>query len=119
MPRKNHVRGRRPQARRGRGSVSDYLVDTQATYLKNGLPQRPPKQPRPALLPMVEAEGRCATGKIRYGTPESAGEALRRARINREILQSPVVEERWYPQPGDVPCSCQGYHLTSAPRRTK
>jgi hypothetical protein len=68
---------------------------------------------------MVQATGTCPLGKIRYGTPDDAAEALRRALINREVLQSPVVEERWYPQPGDAPCTCQGYHLTSSARRAR
>lgn len=74
---------------------------------------------RPVLLPMVATAGRCPTRKMRYGTPEDAAEALRRALINREILQSPVVEDRWYPQPGDAPCICHGYHLTHSPRKAR
>jgi len=120
MPRRNNRnKGRRPQARRGGWGGVPYVPaesDFRGTALVNGLPQR---QAKPKLLPMVKSDGVCATGKIRYGTPADAEEALRRALINREILQSPVVEERWYPQPGDAPCHCQGYHLTSAPRRTR
>lgn len=71
------------------------------------------------LLPHVPTTGTCSLKGRRYGTPEDAAEALRRAIINREILQSPVVEDRWYPQPGDAPCVCQGYHLTSSPRRAR
>src|SRR4051812_37140854 len=51
----------------------------------------PPREPREALLPMVKTEGTCPTGKMRYGSADDAREALRRAWINREILQSPVV----------------------------
>lgn len=120
MPRRNHAKGRRPQAgRRGKGGA----VYTGAPIAwANGLPQRQKQAPKPdrsKLLPMVSSAGTCPTGKIRYGTEDDAAEALRRALINREVLQSPVVEERWYPQPGDAPCVCQGYHLTSTPRRTK
>jgi hypothetical protein len=67
---------------------------------------------------MVETTGTCPTGKLRYFPSQDAQEALRRARINREILGSEIVEERYYPQPGDLPCECGGYHLTSKPRRT-
>jgi hypothetical protein len=68
---------------------------------------------------MVEATGTCPSGKIRYGTPDDAKEALQRAHYNRELLKSPVVEERYYPMPGDRPCQCGGYHLTSQPKRTR
>jgi hypothetical protein len=119
MPRRNHAKGRRPQAQRGRSNPFPTLPDVRGTF-KNGLPQKPKsKSTRPSLLPMVPSVGTCPLGKIRYGTEEDAAEALRRALINREILQSPVVEERWYPQPGDAPCTCQGYHLTSSPRRAR
>lgn len=108
MPRRNHGK-RQPQNRRNWWSDAPPTEVAWTSSLHR----------KPTLLPMVEASGRCVTGKIRYGTPADAAEALRRALINREILQSPVVEERWYPQPGDVPCSCQGYHLTSSPRRAR
>lgn len=111
MPRRNHNKNARPQSRRNWWSDTPPL---EPAWTSSGRPGA-----RPALLPMVETTGRCETGKMRYGTAEDAAEALRRALINREILQSPVVEERWYPQPGDRPCTCQGYHLTSAPRRTR
>lgn len=117
MPRRNHSKGRRPQARRGANPPAVYS-DAPITW-SNGLPQRKKKPDRSRLLPMVPSEGRCPLGKIRYGSADDAAEALRRALINREILQSPVVEDRWYPQEGDAPCVCQGYHLTSAPRRAK
>jgi hypothetical protein len=68
---------------------------------------------------MVKATGTCPTGKIRYGTPADAQEALRRAIANRKVLKSEIVEERWYPQAGDRPCQCEGYHLTHTPRRAR
>lgn len=108
MPRRNRT-NRAPQSRRTAWFDMPEFVP----------PREPLRSTRPKLLPMVASKGQCPTGKIRYGNPDDAAEALRRALINREILQSPVVEERWYPQPGDAPCICSGYHLTSAPRRTK
>lgn len=83
--------------------------------IKNGLPQRRPS--RDKLLPMVEATGTCPTGKIRYGSADDAAEALRRALINRAILKSEMVEERYYPMEGDAPCVCNGFHLTHTKRR--
>lgn len=115
MPRRNHSKGRRPQARRGASNPFPALPEIRGTF-KNGLPQKPKRR---SLLPHVPTVGTCPLKSRRYGSPEDAAEALRRALINREILQSPVVEERWYPQPGDAPCICQGYHLTSSPRRTR
>ena len=117
MPRRNHAKGRRPQARRGANGAAMW-VDT-PVQIRNGLPQRPQKPKRPVLLPMVDPTGRCPTGKIRYGTEEDAQEALRRALVNRERLNSPIREERYYPQPGDKPCECGGYHLTHTARRVK
>jgi len=116
MPRRNHSRGRRPQARRG--SSNPFVIPEIGT-IRNGLPQKAPRPPKPKLLPHVPTVGTCPLKSRRYGSPEDAAEALRRALINREVLQSPVVEERWYPQPGDAPCVCQGYHLTSSPRRAR
>lgn len=115
MPRRNRRKGRRPQAQRSARTAVPYDLN-KIQIRSDGLVQRPKRR---KLLPMVAAMGACSTGKIRYGTAADAEEALRRALINREILQSPVVEERWYPQPGDAPCICQGYHLTSAPRRAR
>ena len=112
MPRRNHAKGRRPQARRGHTSFAPDQ-EYRGTFV-NGLPQRPP---RPKLLPMVPSSGTCPTGKIRYGSSTDAQEALRRAIVNREILQSEIVEDRWYPAPGDRACECGGFHLTSSPRR--
>ncbi len=109
MPRRNRRPNQRPQSRRANWFDVPY-VEQQVEQVR---------MTRPTLLPMVPKVGHCPTGKIRYGSAVDAAEALRRALINREILQSPVVEERWYPQPGDAPCVCQGYHLTSAPRRTR
>jgi hypothetical protein len=118
VPRRNHRKGRRPQARRGANGAAMYL--DMPVQIRNGLPQKPQKQKnRPDLLPMVPSSGHCPTGKIRYGTEEDAQEALRRAIINREVLKSEVREERYYPQPGDKPCECEGYHLTHTPRRMK
>ena len=113
MPRRNNAKGRRPQAHRGSNKA---FVIPEIGSIVNGLPQKPKAR---KLLPHVPTSGTCPLKSRRYGTPEDAAEALRRALINREILQSPVVEERWYPQPGDVPCVCQGYHLTSSKRRAK
>lgn len=112
MPRRNRRPNERPQSRRNIWFDAPPEVPALTSSGLSG-------KPRPALLPMVKSEGHCPLGKIRYGNPEDAAEALRRALINREILQSPVVEERWYPQPGDAPCTCQGYHLTSSPRRAR
>lgn len=112
MPRRNHSRNSIPQNRR------NWWSDTppqEPAFTTSGRPGTV----RPALLPMVPTTGRCQTGKMRYGTAAEAEEALRRAIINREILQSPIVEDRWYPQPGDAPCYCNGYHLTSSPRKAK
>ena len=68
---------------------------------------------RPRLSPMVPTTGLCATGKLRYGTSADAQLALEYAQANREILGSERVEKRWYPKPGDKPCPCGGFHLTS------
>ena len=65
------------------------------------------------LLPDVESQGWCPTGKRRWDNPEDAAEALRRVRHNRRVTNAPEVEKRWYPQEGDRPCQCGGYHLTS------
>lgn len=105
-------KGRRPQRSKVKGGVP-------LAYAKNlervsGLIQKPA---RPRLLPMVKTEGTCPTGKLRYGTAGDAQEALKRAQHNRVLLQSEVTEDRWYPQPGDRPCECAGYHLTSKKRR--
>lgn len=108
MPRRNLPKSRRLEARRTAVGAAAY------DDRPDGLRQKP-KRPE-GLLPMVRSDGTCPTGKIRYGSAEDAEEALRRALLNREILQSPRVEERWYPQPGDVPCVCQGYHLTHSRR---
>lgn len=106
MPRRNYRPERRAEARR----LANQETSKQFYAAR-------PESPRDQLLPMVKTEGRCPTGKMRYATAADAEEALRRALINREILQSPVVEERWYPQPGDAPCMCRGYHLTHSKRR--
>lgn len=115
MPRRNRSKGRRPQAQRG----SKIFIPTEGgiRISRDGLSQRAAARPRPKLLPMVPATGTCPTGKIRYGTSTDAEEALRRAIINRDVLHSEVVEERYYPMPGDRPCECGGFHLTSSPRR--
>ena len=102
MPRRNHSK-RKPQRDRR-------------------LPKGPPprelgRKARPELLDMVETTGTCPSGKLRYATTYQAQEALARARENRRRLGSPIVEERYYPQPGDKACPCGGFHLTSKPRR--
>jgi hypothetical protein len=112
MPRRNRRPNERPQSRRNWWSD---VPPEQVAFTGSGRSDKP----RPALLPHVPTVGTCPLKSRRYGSPEDAAEALRRALINREILQSPVVEERWYPQPGDAPCVCQGYHLTSSPRRAR
>jgi len=109
MPRRNKRSGRRPQAQRGAKPLH-----TDSGTRVNGLIQR---SPRPKLLPMVDPVGTCPTGKIRYGSSTDAQEALKRAIANRAILKSEIVEERWYPKPGDRPCECGGYHLTHTKRR--
>jgi hypothetical protein len=114
MPRRNHAKGRRPQAQRG--SKIFIPTDGGIRIRKDGLVQ---KAPRPKLLPMVPATGTCPTGKIRYGSAADAEEALRRAVVNREILHSEITETRYYPMPGDRPCECGGFHLTSSPRRAR
>jgi hypothetical protein len=96
-------------------SAQTFITDTPVSQLRQGRPIRPVAQP---LLPMVPTMGVCPTGKLRWSTPEDAQEALRRAQHNRAILRSPIVENRWHPQPGtaDKPCVCGGYHLTSQPK---
>jgi hypothetical protein len=113
MPRRGGSSGgrsgkhRRPQAPKGGQPIMS--VDPAAK--NRTLPQKP------RLLPMVAPTGTCPSGKLRYGTSHDAEEALRRALENRILLKSVVVEERWYPKPGDKPCECGGYHLTSKPSR--
>ena len=116
MPRRNRVKGYRPQARRNANGAAIYRDMT--VEVRNGLPQKPQKPKRDKLLPMVESTGTCSTGKIRYGTEEDAQEALRRAIVNRAILKSEMREERYYPMEGDAPCACGGFHLTHTKRRT-
>lgn len=107
----NSMRGsgksRRPQAQRGSGGVQPAYPGAR---IKNGLVQRA------RLLPMVEPTGVCPTGKIRYYPSSDAEEALRRTQHNRKIMRSAHVEQRWYPQEGDKPCICGGFHLTSKER---
>lgn len=102
---------RRPQADRW---AEPMIATGRLNGRVNGLVQ---KSKRPPLVDMVKPTGTCPTGKIRYGTPDDARDALARALINRELLHSVVVEDRWYPQAGDKPCECRGYHLTSKPKR--
>lgn len=117
MPRRNRSKGHRPQARRGSNVAA--MWSDMPIAIRNGLPQKPQKPKRDKLLPMVAATGTCPTGKIRYGTAADAEEALRRALVNRAILQSEMREERYYPMPGDAPCVCEGFHLTHTKRRMK
>jgi len=113
VPRRNRSKGRRPQAQRGAKQAAPI---TGISIRRDGRTQ---KTGRPKLLPMVPPTGTCPTGKIRYGTSADAEEALRRAKLNRVTLKSAVVEERWYPKPGDAPCQCGGFHLTHTPRRPR
>lgn len=107
-------RGRRPQASKNKGAVP--MAYASRLVRVNGLIQKP-SRPKINLLPMVPTEGVCPLGKLRYGSPADAEEALRRAQHNRVLLQSEVTEDRWYPKPGDRPCECHGYHLTSKKRK--
>ena len=101
MPRRNHRKGK-PQAAR------QYVPPS-------GQPQV--RIMRPKLEPMVPTSGFCDTGKLRYASSTDAKEALKRAQTNRMLLGSDHVETRWYPKPGDRPCPCGGYHLTSTEPR--
>ena len=104
MPRRNHP-------------PEHVIPQTPKGAQKGPAPTELGRKARPELVPMVPTTGTCPTGKLRYATTYQAEEALACARENRRRLGSAVVEERYYPQPGDKPCPCGGFHLTSKPRR--
>lgn len=99
MSRKNHSRGRRPQAKR----------------LPNGLPptKRNRKLLRTPIEEMVVPVGKCyfrsRHGKLRF-TEAEVDKALKQAQRNRAASGSTHAEERYYPCPEG---GCGDYHLTS------
>jgi hypothetical protein len=119
MPRRDGVRklgrGRNPQGSKRKRAEAPKAGDSRERTVNAVL--RTNRLNRPKLLPLVPPTGTCPTGKIRYGSSVDASEALRRARINRPLMGSETVEDHWYPQPGDRPCVCGGFHLTSKERK--
>lgn len=99
MSRKNHSRGRRPQARRRTDGLPT--------------PKRSPNMQRVPIEEMVVPVGKCyfrsRYGKLRF-TKDEVAKALRQAKHNREVSGNTYSEERYYECP---PGGCGAYHLTS------